>query len=78
MVNLFLYVDSGFPGQLTVQVTYGVTEHNDLTVHMAARTTAPTLCNLVSHTYWNLAGMSLLTGLIAKWSNCAFLAHIYR
>jgi len=33
MVNLHRFVDSGFPGQLTVQVTYGVTEHNDLTVH---------------------------------------------
>ena len=47
--------DQGFPGTLTVRATYAV-EGRELHTTYAATTDAPTVVNLSSHPYWNLAG----------------------
>lgn len=48
--------DMGFPGTLLISATYRLAEDNSFSTVMTAVTDAPTLCNLVHHTYWNLAG----------------------
>ena len=48
--------EEGYPGNLTVTVTYPLTEANELIWAVRATTDAPTLVNLVHHTYWNLSG----------------------
>lgn len=50
--------EEGFPGNLTVCVTYSLTENNGLSIHYQASTDAPTVCNLTNHSYFNLAGQS--------------------
>jgi aldose 1-epimerase len=52
--------DQGFPGRLTVQVTYSVTE-DALRLDYAATTEAPTVVNLTNHIYFNLAGSGPVT-----------------
>jgi aldose 1-epimerase len=47
--------DQGFPGTMTVDVTYTVTE-DALRLDYAATTGAPTVINLTNHIYFNLAG----------------------
>jgi aldose 1-epimerase len=47
--------DNGFPGGLSVHVTYALHERT-LTVTYAATTDAPTVLNLTNHAYFNLAG----------------------
>ncbi|MDJ0386364.1 aldose epimerase family protein [Streptomyces sp. G-G2] len=48
--------DQGFPGALTVQVTYLLDRAGSLTIGYAAVTDAPTVVNLTNHAYFNLAG----------------------
>lgn len=48
--------EEGYPGQLTARVRYTLTLDGELWVEMEATTDAPTLVNLVHHSYWNLAG----------------------
>ena len=48
--------DQGFPGTLTVDVTYTVTEADELRLDYRAVTDAPTVVNLTNHIYFNLAG----------------------
>jgi aldose 1-epimerase len=45
----------GYPGNLTVQVTYTLSE-DALTIDYAASADRPTLCNLTNHAYFNLSG----------------------
>ena len=56
----FTYVskdgEEGYPGNLTVKVTYTLTEANELKWEAVATTDAPTIVNLVHHSYWNLSG----------------------
>ena len=47
--------DQGFPGHLTVQVTYEVTDA-EVRVAFEATTDAPTVVNLTNHAYFNLDG----------------------
>ncbi len=47
--------DNGFPGALSVHVTY-VLHQGRLTVESRATTDATTVVNLTNHAYWNLAG----------------------
>jgi aldose 1-epimerase len=48
--------DQGFPGRVTVAVTYRLDTRNRLSISYRAETDAPTVLNLTNHTYWNLAG----------------------
>ena len=48
--------EEGYPGALTVSVTYTLTGDNQLKLEMVARSDAPTIVNLANHSYWNLAG----------------------
>lgn len=50
--------DEGYPGELTTRVTYTLTPDGELWVEMEATTNAPTVINLVHHSYWNLAGQA--------------------
>lgn len=48
--------EEGYPGNLTVEVSYTLTEDNELIWKATATTDAPTVLNLVHHSYWNLSG----------------------
>jgi aldose 1-epimerase len=48
--------EEGYPGNLTVKVTYTLTESNELKWEASATTDAPTILNVVHHSYWNLSG----------------------
>lgn len=47
--------DEGYPGTLTVRVTYQLTDR-ELTLDYRAECSRDTICNLTNHTYFNLAG----------------------
>jgi len=48
--------EEGYPGTLTATVDYSLTEANELIWEATATTHAPTVVNIVHHTYWNLSG----------------------
>lgn len=48
--------EEGYPGKLSVRVTYALTTTGDLQIDYEATTDAPTVVNLTHHGYWNLAG----------------------
>jgi aldose 1-epimerase len=48
--------DEGYPGTLTATVSYTLTDDNELVWQAEASTDAPTVVNLVHHSYWNLSG----------------------
>jgi aldose 1-epimerase len=48
--------EEGYPGNLSVKVTYTLTDDNELKWEAEATTDAPTVLNLVHHSYWNLSG----------------------
>jgi aldose 1-epimerase len=48
--------DQGFPGQLTVQVTYSIDNNNNFDIDYKATTDKPTVLNLTNHIYFNMAG----------------------
>lgn len=56
----FTYVskdgEEGYPGNLTVKVTYTLNDANELKWEASATTDAPTILNIVHHSYWNLSG----------------------
>ena len=48
--------EEGYPGNLTVKVAYSLNDENELKWEAKATTDAPTVLNIVQHTYWNLSG----------------------
>ena len=48
--------EMGFPGELTVAVTYVVSADNSVRIDYRATADRTTVVNLTNHTYWNLAG----------------------
>lgn len=56
----FAYVSAdgheGFPGRLTVRVTYGLTAENEWKLHYEAETDKETLFNPTHHAFFNLSG----------------------
>ena len=53
--------EEGYPGNLSVAVTYQVGPGRVLTWTAEATADAPTIVNLVHHPYWNLSGSSTAT-----------------
>ena len=50
------HLDEGFPGEMTVYLTYTLTENNELKLEYKATSTEDTVINLTHHSYFNLDG----------------------
>lgn len=50
-------MEEGFPGNLKVTVTYGLTKDNGLMINYKATTDKTTVLNLTNHGFWNLNGV---------------------
>jgi len=48
--------EEGYPGNLSVKVTYTLNDDDELVWRVTATTDAPTIVNIVHHSYWNLTG----------------------
>ena len=48
--------ENGFPGELTVSVTYLLSSRNGLEISYEATTTKPTVLNLTNHSFFNISG----------------------
>jgi len=48
--------DEGYPGNLSMTVTYRLNNDNALRIDYRATTDQPTLCNLTNHSYFNFTG----------------------
>ncbi len=48
--------EQGFPGNLSIEIEYILTENNEIVMNYNAKTDKDTPVNLTNHTYFNLAG----------------------
>ncbi|MCF8320730.1 MAG: galactose mutarotase [Flavobacterium sp.] len=48
--------ESGFPGDLKVELNYTLTENNELSIEYLATTSEDTIVNMTNHSYFNLEG----------------------
>lgn len=65
--------EEGFPGRVSVRVTYTLTKDNAIQIHYEGETNADTILNMTNHSYFNLNGHS--SGAIyghSLWMNCDF------
>ncbi|MBB4800745.1 aldose 1-epimerase [Flavobacterium nitrogenifigens] len=53
---LSAHLDESFPGEMTVYLTYTLTEENELKLEYKATSTEDTVINLTHHSYFNLDG----------------------
>ncbi len=59
MVTLsYLSIDgeNGFPGNLTIYVTYRLTSENELVIEYSAKSDKPTVLNPTNHSFFNISG----------------------
>ncbi|NEX45747.1 aldose epimerase family protein [Pseudotabrizicola algicola] len=54
--------DMGYPGRLEMQVRYALDAADRLWIEMTAETEAPTVVNMVNHSYFNMAGHGAVMG----------------
>jgi len=50
------HMDQGYPGNLIVNVTYEITQDNELSITYEGTTDQTTIFNMTNHSYFNLAG----------------------
>ena len=48
--------EAGYPGNLSISITYTLSEDNEISINFKALTDQKTPVNLTNHTYWNLKG----------------------
>lgn len=50
------HMENGYPGELSVNVVFTLTNNNELSINYHARTDRKTILNLTNHSYFNLSG----------------------